>query len=150
MRIIELLNLLLCLLSIGLAGLIHQESTQHEESTPTALERGVKRDQPVMTDLYKAFLREHSPMETGSQYVFTNKWDLATDSKDDQAIIDTQKILGFNHVSMVVAEVNETKDASGNTRLDVKAVFWDLIVSNKKTMAIDVRIAKSYNSKTKS
>ncbi len=73
----------------------------------------------------------------------------ATDPKDDQAIIDTQKILGFNHVSLVVAEVTETK-VGGNTQLDVKAVFWDLIISNAKTMAIDVRTAKKYITKPKS
>jgi hypothetical protein len=136
---VSLLNVLLCLLALGFASPVPQDGTD-------ALE--VKRDTPVMSDLYKSFLRVHSPMAPGARYVFTNTWDLATDPRDDQAIIDTQKILGFNHVSMVVAEVTEKK-VSGNTHLDINAVFWDLIISNAKTMAIDLRTAKSYITKPK-
>lgn len=148
MKIIELLNVLLCLLTLGLAGPVPRDDAQHEERTTDALDANVKRA-TVMSDLYKSFLREHSPMGPGSRYVFTNKWDLSTDPKDDQAIIDTQKVLGFNHVSMVVAEVIETKSGA-TTTLDIKAVFWDLIIQNKKTKAIDVRTAKPYIAKPKS
>ncbi|KAH8893859.1 hypothetical protein GQ53DRAFT_763366 [Thozetella sp. PMI_491] len=142
MSVLKLLHVLLCLLSLGFASPVAQDSTD-------VLDPKVKRDTPVMSALYKSFLREHSPMAPGARYVFTNTWDLATDPKDDQAIIDTQKILGFNHVSLVVAEVTETK-VGDNTQLDIKAVFWDLIISNAKTMAIDVRTAKAYITKPKS
>lgn len=140
MRFLELLNVLLCLLSLGFAGPVPQERSED------GLE---ERDTPTMSDLYKSFLREHSPMAPGSRYVFTNKWDLATDKGDDQAMVDTRKSLGFNHISMVVAEVLETK-VGGNTHLDIKAVFWDMVISNTKTKAIDVRAAKPYISKPKS